>query len=288
MIKLKADNHELAAICLNPGASGEPVVLLHGITSSIAFWQVNPPPYLLEIGPCYSLSLPAHYPALAPRDFGVPELTAEAVVAPLDDAIRQLVGEQPVTLIGHSTGGFAALALAARRPEMARRVVSIAGFAHGRWTGVLGGYQQAVQLGWSGVAYYKTMFRLLKIHPRLYRWAMSFYVANTQGLYANPDLPEALALTYPPYQQLDLNALLPYFKHMPEIDIMAQLPRIQAQALIVVGDCDPIVPPEQSYQIAEQIEAAELVIMEGAGHLPFLEHPTDYHASVCTWLKRAP
>jgi pimeloyl-ACP methyl ester carboxylesterase len=63
--RLNVANHSLAAICLNPGTPGEPVILLHGITGSISFWQTKPAAYLLAVGPCYALSLPGHYPATA-------------------------------------------------------------------------------------------------------------------------------------------------------------------------------------------------------------------------------
>ena len=274
---LNIEGHTLAAICLNPDASGEPVILLHGITGTISVWQVNPAQYLLDLGPCYALSLPGHYPAIAPAAFKNAPLTAEAVMQLLDQAIRQLVGEQPVTLMGHSTGGFAALALAANRPEMARRVISISGFAHGRWTGILGSYQRSMRLGWPGEVYVKTMFRLLNLHPLLYRWAMRFYAADQHALYAYPDLAEALTRTYPNYQRLDLDALLPYFKYMPHIDISAQLARIQAQTLIVVGDRDPIVPPAQSHQIAKLIPSAELAIINGVRWTPLSRHQK-YHS----------
>lgn len=285
-IELQAGEHHLTVICLKWGATGEPVILLHGITSSIAFWQVNPAPHLLDIGPCYSLSLPAHYPAIAPAGFGDSSLTADVVVRLLDEAIRQLVGEQPVTLIGHSTGGFAALALAAHRPEMACRLVSIAGFAHGRWTGLLGLYQRTVRLGWSGEAYFKARFRLGNLHPAILRWAMRFHAADTRALYAHPDLEEAVARVFLHYRRLDLDTLMSYFKFMPEIDITAQLPRIQAQTLVVAGDSDPIVPPEQSHRITSLINDAELAINEDAGHLPIFERPDKYHVTFSGWLER--
>ncbi|MEW5868548.1 MAG: alpha/beta hydrolase [Chloroflexota bacterium] len=285
-IELSVADHQLAAVCLNPGAPGEPVVLIHGITSTVSFWQVNPAPYLLEIGPCYSLSLPGHYPARAPQVFKRQALTSEALVELLDSAVQQLVGERPVTLFGHSTGGFACLALAAQRPEVARRVVSISGFAHGRWTGILGVYQRAARLGWPGQAYFKAMYLALRLHPALFRWAMRFYVADWRALYANSDLPEAIQRTFPSYCRLDLDAMLAYFKHMPDIDITSRLPRIQAQTLVITGDHDPIVPPAQSYRVVELVEGAELAVVHGAGHLPFTERPNEYHDHVSAWLAR--
>lgn len=285
-LTLNVDQHRLAAICLNPGAPGEPVILLHGITSAISFWQINPSPYMLAIGPCYSLSLPGHYPAVAPAEFARQTLTSETVLSLLEQGIRQLTGERPATLIGHSTGGFAVLGLAARRPGLARRVLSISGFACGRWTGVLGQQQRAAQQGWLGEAYFKAMFNLLKLHPALYRWAMRLYAADPRAMYAHPDLAEAIQRTHPSYQHLDLDSMLPYFKFMPHIDISAQLSNIQVPTLLVTGDRDPIVPPEQSIQSARRIPGAELAIIPGAGHFPFIERSAQYHACAQDWLAR--
>jgi pimeloyl-ACP methyl ester carboxylesterase len=148
--------HTLAALCLNPDTLGEPIILVHGITASISSWQVNPLPFILEQGPCYSLSLPGHYPAAFPSDFQQSQVTAEMMARVMAEAIHQLVGESRVTLIGHSNGGFSVLNIAARYPEMVRRFVSIAGFAHGRWTGFLGAYQRLVRMGKVGQAVYKT------------------------------------------------------------------------------------------------------------------------------------
>jgi pimeloyl-ACP methyl ester carboxylesterase len=283
-IELNIAGHQLSAVCLNPGTAGEPVILLHGITSSLAFWQVNPARYLLEIGPCYSLSLPGHYPAVVPASFKNTPLTAEMIVQLLDEAVRRLIGERPATLIGHSTGGFSVLALAANRPEIARRVVSISGFAHGRWTGILEMYQRAVHWGWPGETYFKLMYRMLMLHPAIYRWAMRFYAADSKSMYVHPDLPEAIERGFPNYQHIDLDAMIAYFKYMPQIDITAQLPRIQAQTLIITGDCDPIVPPSQSEKIAKLVRRSELAVINGAGHLPFIERSGDYNARLSQWL----
>lgn len=283
---LELAGHQLAAVCLNPGAAGEPVILLHGITGTISFWQVNPARYLLDVGPCYSLSLPGHFPAVAPAAFKQETLTAQTLVHLLGEAICRLVGERPVTLMGHSTGGFAALALASGRPELARRVISLSGFAHGRWIGILGLYQRAVRLGLPGSAFFKLMYRMLWLHPALYRWAMRFYAADVPAMYSNPDLAEAVEKTFSSFQRMDLDAMVAYFRAMPQIDIMAQMARIAAPALILTGDCDPIVPPEQSYEIARQIQGAELAVIRGAGHLPFVERPEDYNNALSGWLAR--
>lgn len=282
--ELNIDDHKLVVACLNPGAIGEPVILLHGITSSISFWEANPARYLLDIGPCYSVSLPGHFPAVAPDSFKNTPLSAETLVTLLEKTIRQIAGEKPVTVIGHSTGGFAALALAAYKPEIIHRVVSISGFAHGRWTGALGIYQHAVKLGWLGETYFKLMNRMLMLSPALFRWAFRFYAADPHALYAHPDTDEGVERGFPNFCRLALDDIIRYFKDMPQIDITSQLANIRAKTLVVTGDSDPSVPPSQSYEIARLVQGSKLSTIKGAGHLPFLERSVEYNQSLSEWL----
>ena len=280
---LQIGKHQLAATCLNLGTPGEPVILLHGITSSIYAWAIQPP-YVLAQGPCYSLSLPGHFPATFPADLPPEALTAEMIAHVLIAAIRELVGDRPVTLIGHSTGGFAALAVAAYAPDMARRVVSVCGFAQGRWTGALGLYQKLVRRGTPGRAVYKTLYKLAGLSPTLLTTAMRIYVADRHAFYAHPGLPDLIHKAYPAFKQLDLDVMVRYFDRMPDIDISDCLPRITASALALTGDRDPTVPPAQSRLIAAQISQSSLVMLSGAGHFPFLERPAEYHQQLSAWL----
>lgn len=104
------------------------------------------------------------------------------------DAIRQIAGDRPVTLMGHSTGGFASLNIAAHYPQMARRVVSISGFAHGRWIGFLGFYQRIVRMGTAGKALFKSLYRLAGANSVMFRAALRIYAADVKALYAHPDI----------------------------------------------------------------------------------------------------
>lgn len=129
------EGHQLVAYGFNTHLSQTPVVLLHGITASANSWLVGPPPVLAHY-PWYSLSLPGHFPAQFPLGFASADLTPELVARLVSTAVRQLAGGRPAILIGHSTGGFAALAVAATAPELVAGVVCISGFVQGRWTAV--------------------------------------------------------------------------------------------------------------------------------------------------------
>lgn len=281
------DGHKIASLLLNPGVQGEPIIFLHGITSSLRTWMGSSTQVAETLGPCYSVSLPGHYPAAFPTGFKSDQLTPPAIADVLAKAIRQLTSGKPVTLIGHSTGGFSALTVAIYHPELVSRVVSVSGFAHGRWTGALGFYQKLVRSGVLGTALFKWLYRSVRSF-RLLRASMRIYVADASSLYRNPELDILVKAALPDFCSLDLDAMAMYFQVMPNIDITPLLHKISVPVLVMVGDRDPIVPPQQSHLIAQHIQGSELAVINGAGHLVFTERPADFQASLDSWLERHP
>jgi pimeloyl-ACP methyl ester carboxylesterase len=282
-IELTIDGHKLVALPLNPGAPGAPIVLLHGVNLTPHFWRTDE--VFVAHGPCYALSLPGHYPAAFPAGFRAESLTAELIAQLLAAAIRELVADQPVTLVGISTGGFAALAIAAYAPTLARRVVCISGFAQGRWTGPLGFSQRLARLGPVGRALFKVVFRYTGRSRAAFRdeiWP--HYVVDKPALYAYPRFEALIDDLYPCYQRLELDQLIHYYIAMPTIDISGLLPHVAAPTLVLAGDRDNTVPPAQARLIAERVPNAKLVMMAGASHLLFAERPVQYRQTIDDWL----
>jgi pimeloyl-ACP methyl ester carboxylesterase len=108
------------------------------------------------------------------------------------EAIRRLVGERPVTLMGQSTGGFAVLNIAARCPELARRVVCVSGFTRGRWNGFLGFNQRLLRMGTVGKELFKSIYKLGGANPGLFKLALGIYAKDAQTLFADPKAAQAL------------------------------------------------------------------------------------------------
>ncbi|MEM7035289.1 MAG: alpha/beta fold hydrolase, partial [Chloroflexota bacterium] len=117
------EGHKLVALAFNPYAAGPPIILLHGICSSVHYWTKELVDPFIEQGPCYALSLPGHYPAVLSSQFQQEELNPVTIARLLSKAIRQLFGKQKVVLVGHSTGGFAALSIGAFVPDMTKFIV---------------------------------------------------------------------------------------------------------------------------------------------------------------------
>lgn len=281
--ELHIDGHKLVARALNPNTPGIPFILLHGITLSVNAWDTDA--VLRQYGPCYSLSLPGHYPATMPPDFNKEMITPEMIGQVLGQAIKRLVGETPVVLVGHSTGGFAALATAAVFPALARGIVCLGAFARGKWTGVYGMSQTLARHSSVGRLLSRTTFKVVMSNPFLYRLGWHT-VANSRSLNAYPERSALLESTYQNAKHIDMDSVIDYFSVMPDIDISPLLKQITAPTIAITGDKDPVVPPEQSKLIAATIPNGQAVIVKGGGHFLFFETPDEYNTILNNWLQK--
>lgn len=281
--------HRMVANTFNPRRPGPPLVFIHGITASLNMWSLPgtaQTPYVNDRTTWLALSLPGHYPAALPPDFDDRDLTPEMMADVTAAALRDVVGNTPVVLVGHSTGGFTALATAARWPEMVAGVVCVAGFARGRWTGLFRPMQQLARAGAPGAALFRLVMDLQPRLPGLMAYTVRQLMADPAATRRAGTLNSLVKQMRADRLRLDSRAMLAYFRHMPDIDISAWLDGVRAPTLVIAGEQDPIVPPEQAHHIADLVPDSQLVILPGVGHVPFLDDPPAYHAAVGAWLER--
>ena len=103
---------------LDCAGAGDPLVFLHGMGSSSATWDAVRDMLADRYRVC-AFDLLGHGRSPVPDDPA--EYTRDGALADLDDVLAS-VGA-PAVLIGHSLGGYLALAHAATRPNVARGVV---------------------------------------------------------------------------------------------------------------------------------------------------------------------
>jgi pimeloyl-ACP methyl ester carboxylesterase len=63
-----------------------------------------------------------------------------------------------------------------------------------------------------------------------------------------------------------------------------RLGAIGAPTLIITGSEDAVVPPENARLLAERIPNARVEVIEGAGHLSFIECPERFNREVVEFL----
>lgn len=272
----------LAALRLNAYRTGTPIILLHDMTQSIYFWIIDQ--VFRHYGPCYSLSLPGHAPASATIPFTPAMLRPRRLAATLAGAIRYLVGKQPVVVVGHSVGGFAALTLAAYYPELVRGVVTLCGFAQGHLMGTPGWYQHLAHSGPTGQWSLRKLFQFGLRTPAGIHQHLRNAAANPRMIDDYPYLNMLIEHTCTSASQLDLDAMVSYLTALCESDIGELLPAVRAPTLVVAGDSDPVVPPSQATLIANYVPRSTLALLQHTGHLPGIENPASYTRLIHTWM----
>jgi pimeloyl-ACP methyl ester carboxylesterase len=69
-------------------------------------------------------------------------------------------------------------------------------------------------------------------------------------------------------------------------DFRPDLPQIACPILVLCGRDDALTPLDRHKEIAAAIPGAQLVVIDGCGHLSTLEKPAEVNAALRTWLAR--
>jgi pimeloyl-ACP methyl ester carboxylesterase len=285
-IELWIEDHKLIVQAYNEDKGGTPLIFIHGVTSSVSFWEPSLPKEIKAGYRWYSLPLPGHYPSVVPPRFHEEHLTPEMIVRVLTEAIYRLAGDKPVIVIGYSTGGYAAVHLAAYAPGIVKGVVSVCGFVQGTWTGALGMNQKIAAFPVIGDPWFRAAYWLMGRPKRLWGQAWSVYTPDPQALFKCPTFQPTVDGGHEDFKRLDFRIMAMYFRRFPHIDISGVLSQIRVPMLIIAGEQDPIVPPAQSQLIAQQVQGSELKLIAGSGHVPMFDRGEEFNRVLIDWLSK--
>lgn len=70
-----------------------------------------------------------------------------------------------------------------------------------------------------------------------------------------------------------------------ETDLRAELPQLRQPLLLIHGNRDTLAPAGASRWMASQVSGAQLHVIEGASHAPFLSHPATFMAAILPFLQ---
>ena len=197
---------------------------------------------------------------------GRPSINTLSLKQLADDAnaLTNSVGVDHISVIGHSYGGFVALEFAVTYPERIDKLVLLDTAPAGDYLGELPG--NAKNMGAT-----EEILRLLETVPEtddeFARWWFSvapIYFVNFDA----DQFREVMRRTI--YCAAAVKASGDRWAEWSAVD---RLEHITASTLVLSGRQDWITPPEQAERMALGISKAELMIIEGAGHFPWLEDP---------------
>lgn len=276
-----------------PAEVGSPtIVFTHGLCLTEAVWHYQKRD--LGGGPfgvvTWDLPGHGHSDRIAPG-----ELTQEMGVDALARVVDEHAGPAGVVLVGHSLGGTLTLGYLSRHAEAAREhvlgavivstpLVQFARSVAGRWPGA--GLEARV-LG-KAVRYLiesdMVDRRLAKdvggdgdtLSYRVVRVGFGRRASPTQVRYVRD-----VIASVPPQVRADA------YRAMTAYDVREHVGRVEHPMLVVIGEEDRLVDPDESRTLATSLPGAEVRTLEEVGHAPFLEAPEAFNRALTRFVRRA-
>lgn len=252
-------------VAYRTSGSGEPVLMVHGITQDSTTWQ----PLIAELGDdvhAIAPDMPGHGRSENPAG----DHSLGAYASSLRDLLFALE-VQRVTLVGHSLGGGVSLQFAYQFPEMVNRLVLIDSGGLGRdvsrllRAATLPGADAVLSLV-STDAVHNTVdalsrgLRRIGLEPGVERretWEGIKRLADPEARHAF--INTVRAVLGPSGQAVSARDRLYLAAYVP--------------TLIVWGAQDGIIPLHHATTAHEAIEGSWLRVIPDAGHFPHVEHP---------------
>ncbi|OLV18422.1 alpha/beta fold hydrolase [Deinococcus marmoris] len=205
------------------------------------------------------------------RDTGDSDLTDAdySTADQADDAAAFLraMNAAPAHVVGISMGGFIALNLAVRWPELVQSLTLVSTSAGG-----------ASHVGpeEAGLDALRPDFTLSPGE----RARRTYGLIMAPGfLDAHPEAADAIAANAD-YRPLTPERYARQFRSTRTHDVTADLEKLLVPTLVVHGDADPLVRYENGQHLAAHIPGAEFITYPGTGHIPIVERAEEFNGAV--------
>lgn len=268
-------SHDGGTIHVLSRGEGPALVLSHGLTLSVRTWTLQ-----FETLPAAGFQVVAFDHRGHGRSVvGTTGHTIENLAADFRSVLEQL-DLRDVVVVGHSMGGIAAQAFAARCPDVVAERVR-------------------------GLVLVSTIARTPLSAPRaagmlrLVRGA-SGHLPDSSIVWRNPDVGLLLARVgfgrdarqsdVELVRQMMLACSNETRREAPKaiigFDLTAELPDIAVPTLVIGGTADVVTPPFEARRIARLIPGAQLELFEGGGHMLMLEQPERFDRTLTDFARR--
>lgn len=255
MASIKVDQ---ASFLVSDRGSGTPLVLLHGFPLDHRMWEAQ------------VAALSDRFRVIAPdlRGFGQSRSQEPFTIESLADDVHALLEQMnalPCLLAGLSMGGYVALAYAKKYPGDLRGLILIDTKADADSAEAKEGRQKMIELvqksGSSAVADQMLPKMLTKDAPA-----------------ARPQTASELRKLIESCPPKTIENALAAMRDRP--DRTGELSSIKVPTLILVGDGDVLTPPAVAQAMQEKIPQAQLITIQGAGHMSPMEQPEQVNRAI--------
>ena len=192
-----------------------------------------------------------------------------------DDAAEVLraLGVERAHIVGISMGGFVALQVALRHPELVDHLVLTSTSAGGSTY-----VQPAPEIGAMLMQRADTEREIGEAARRTYSIIMAPGYCESHP--ADWDHIAEVARYRPQSREAYMRQLQACLTH----DVSARLGEIHAPTLVIHGELDPLVPVANGRYLAEHIPGARLILYPNTGHIPIIERADEYNRDVLAFL----
>jgi pimeloyl-[acyl-carrier protein] methyl ester esterase len=186
----------------------------------------------------------------------------------MDHIVHQLSAQfsEPLTACGWSLGGQIALRWAMRYPQQISRLILVAStpcFVR--------------KADWGCAMAPETLVEFSAALQQDYALTLRRFLAlQVRGCEQERELLAALRRELLSRGEPDLDALRSGLSILRDCDLRGALPDVKQATLVIGGERDTLTPPQASHYLAEQMPNAQLAIIKGAAHAPFLSHPDEF------------
>ena len=265
--------------------SGAPVLLVHGTGAWSAIWRETMEALAVEGYRAIALDLPPFGYSERPRSpsYGA-HAQGERILAVLD-----ALGIRSVTLVGHSFGARPTMEALFLAPAKVRSLVLVdaaLGLDQGRGAGDSPHWLVDAALAARPVRDVLVASTITNplLSRRILRRLIARDEAATDERVAMLQQPMAVQGTTPA-----LGTWLAQFVAPARASMGSDRERYRALAmpvLVVWGTQDDITPLSQGRDLASLIPGAELVVLDGVGHIPAIEDPRGFNRALLEFLGR--
>jgi proline iminopeptidase len=200
------------------------------------------------------------------------------------DALRAHLGYDKIDLLGHSWGGFLAMAYAARHPEHIERLILLDSAAP-RWKDTIFLFHDVFPDVTTREDSYAFVADLNEKDSAAARNAATrLYLSML--FYSPKHRDEFLAKTKDLKEYYKINLLLN--RDIARFNLNPEIRKFRFPLLVACGRFDMNVAPLIAYRMHEEIPGSKFVVFGKSGHMPFFEQPHKFVAVVNAFLSGAP
>jgi proline iminopeptidase len=188
------------------------------------------------------------------------------------DALRTHLGYDKIDLLGHSWGGFLAMAYAARFPQHIERLI-ILDSAAPKWGDTLFLFHDVfpdVTANEDSYAFVSDLKE--KDSPAARDAATRLY--ESMLFYSTKHRDEFAAKMANDTEYYNVNQLVN--EDVRRFDLNPEIKKYRFPVLVGCGRFDMNVAPVIAYKIHEEIPGSQFVVFERSGHMPFFEQPDQF------------